>query len=44
MEKTGSFEYTMKVITHYQEEVLKSIEELGGNKYLVAIVESLGKA
>lgn len=43
MEKTKSFEYTEKVIEEHKEQVLKLITELGGNPYLLKLVETLMK-
>jgi len=44
MEKTGSFEYTTRIVADYKNKVLQCIQELGGNKYLEGIVEKLSKA
>lgn len=43
MEKTGSFEYTKKIMEEYTTRVLEEIRRLNGNKYLEAIVEALSK-
>lgn len=43
MEKTGSFEYTKKIMEEYSKRVLDEITRLNGNKYLEAIVEALSK-
>jgi hypothetical protein len=43
MEKTGSFEYTRKVLKEYRELTLNQLQELGGNPQLEVIVESLSK-
>lgn len=43
MEKTGSFEYTNKVMKEYESKILQEIERLGGNASLVQIIEHLSK-
>jgi len=43
MEKTGSFEYTKKVLLEYYRKVVSIIKQLGGNPNLEAIVEALSK-
>lgn len=44
MESTGSFEYTLKVLKEIKEEIIKQVEELGGNDQLLKIIENLEKS
>jgi len=43
MEKTGSFEYTKKVMKDYEERIFEEIKKLGGNETLLQLVEELAK-
>lgn len=44
MESTGSFDYTLKVLKEIKEELIKQVEDLGGNEQLIKIVEYLEKS
>jgi geranylgeranyl diphosphate synthase type 3 len=41
MEKTGSFEYTKKVMKEYEAKIKKEIERLGGNQTLEQLLAYL---
>ena len=41
MRETKTFEYTLKILKEYEKICLKQIEELGGNKYLIKILNYL---
>jgi len=41
MKNTGSFAYTKTVLLELQRQILEDIERLGGNKYLVEIINYL---
>jgi len=42
LKKTKSLDYTKKVLEKYKLDVLKLIEQLGGNKELERIIDRLG--
>lgn len=41
MEKSGSFEYTIRVLNNLEQAIRQEIDKLGGNALLMGFVESL---
>lgn len=44
MEKTGSFEYTKKVLAECEVKIREELQKLGGNKMLEGLMDQLSKA
>jgi len=43
MNECGSFEYTLAALKTLRDEMLREVEELGGNDVLVSLIQSLSK-
>lgn len=41
MEKTGSFEYTIRVLNDLEQAIRNEVQKLGGNSLLMGFIESL---